>query len=135
MDGVALSGMVMVATRVTCSTSFRLLRCIIFSGRMSAAGSDSATELRKCHGGTCFDCGRRQGVARPSTVGHITPATGAPQRPDATADRGGACTGPSCRHFGDDAEDSATQNSGLFATGIAKNCWLFSAQASSSIGR
>jgi hypothetical protein len=24
------------------------------------------------HGGTCFDCGRRQGVARPSTVGHIT---------------------------------------------------------------
>jgi ABC transporter substrate binding protein len=27
------------------------------------------------------------------------------------------------------------QNSGLFATGIAKNCWLFSAQASSSIGR
>jgi Transposase domain (DUF772) len=27
-------------------------------------------------------------------VGRITPATGAPQRPDATADGGGACTGP-----------------------------------------
>src|SRR5260370_5788245 len=27
----------------------------------------------------------RGGVARPSTVGHITPATGAPQRPAATA--------------------------------------------------
>jgi hypothetical protein len=33
------------------------------------------------------------------------------------------------------ADDSATQKSGLFATGITKNCWLFSAQASSSIGR
>jgi hypothetical protein len=30
----------------------------------------------------------RRGVARPSTVGDITPATGAPQRPDATADGG-----------------------------------------------
>jgi len=28
-----------------------------------------------------------------------------------------------------------TQKSGLFATGIAKNCWLFSAQICSSIGR
>jgi hypothetical protein len=35
-----------------------------------------------------------EAVARPSTVGHITAATGAPQRPDATADGGGACTGP-----------------------------------------
>jgi len=50
-----------------------------------------AIKLRGRHGGTCFDCGRRQGVAR---VGHMTPATGAPQRPDATADEGGACTGP-----------------------------------------
>jgi hypothetical protein len=57
-------------------------------------GSDSATELRGRHGRTCFDCGRQRGVARPSTVGHIAPATGAPQRPDATADGGGACTGP-----------------------------------------
>jgi hypothetical protein len=38
------------------------------------------------------DCGRRRNVARPSTVGHITAATGAPQRPDATADGSGACT-------------------------------------------
>jgi hypothetical protein len=30
----------------------------------------------------------------PSRVGHITATTGAPQRPDATAARGGACTGP-----------------------------------------
>jgi hypothetical protein len=36
----------------------------------------------------------REALARPSTVGHIIPATGAPQRPDATADGGGACTGP-----------------------------------------
>jgi hypothetical protein len=27
------------------------------------------------------------------TIGHITPATGTPQRPDAAADGGGACTG------------------------------------------
>ena len=33
-------------------------------------------------------------MARSSTVGHITPAAVAPQRPDATADGGGACTGP-----------------------------------------
>jgi hypothetical protein len=57
--------------------------------------TDSATEPHGRHGGTCFDCGRRQGVARPSTVGHITPVTGAPQRPDAAADGGGARTGPS----------------------------------------
>jgi hypothetical protein len=40
-----------------------------------------------------FIAGRR-GMARPSTVGHITTATGAPQRPDAAAHGGGACTGP-----------------------------------------
>jgi Tripartite tricarboxylate transporter family receptor len=41
-------------------------------------GSDSATELRGRHGGTCFDCGRRQDVGRA--------LDGAPQRPDAAAD-------------------------------------------------
>jgi len=35
-------------------------------------GSIGAIKLRDRHGGTCFDCGRRRGVARPSTVGHIT---------------------------------------------------------------
>jgi 3-oxoacyl-[acyl-carrier protein] reductase len=30
----------------------------------------------------------------PSTVVHITATAGAPQRPDATADGGGVCTGP-----------------------------------------
>jgi hypothetical protein len=58
------------------------------------SGSIGAIKLRDRHSETCFDCGRRQGVARPPTVGHIIPATGAPQRPDATADEGGACTGP-----------------------------------------
>jgi hypothetical protein len=71
-------------------TTLRLLRRTIGVG----SGSDSATELRGRHGGTCFDCGRWRGVTRPSMVGHITPATGAPQRPDATADGDGACTGP-----------------------------------------
>jgi hypothetical protein len=47
----------------------------------------SATELRGRHGGTSFYCRRWQGA---STVGHITATTGAPQRPDAAADGGGA---------------------------------------------
>jgi hypothetical protein len=47
------------------------------------SGSIGAIKLRGRHGGTCLDCGRSRGVARPSTVGHITPATGVPQRPDA----------------------------------------------------
>jgi hypothetical protein len=41
-------------------------------------GSDRATGPCGRHGRTCFDCGRRRGVARPSTVGHIIPATGVP---------------------------------------------------------
>jgi hypothetical protein len=31
-------------------------------------GSIPAADLRGHHGGTCFDCGRRQGVGRRSTV-------------------------------------------------------------------
>jgi hypothetical protein len=54
----------------------------------SEMGSVRDTSRRDRHGRTYFDCGRRRGVARPSTVGDITPATGAPQRPDATADGG-----------------------------------------------
>ncbi len=45
------------------STSFRLLRCILAH---VAVGSVGAIKLRDRHGGTCFDCGRRRGVARPS---------------------------------------------------------------------
>ncbi len=60
---------------------------------MSAWGPIGAMQLRGHHGGTCFDCGRRRGVARPSMVGHTLPPTGAPPRPDAAADGSGACTG------------------------------------------
>ena len=35
-----------------------------------------------------------EALARPTTVGHITLATGAPERLDAATDGGGACTGP-----------------------------------------
>jgi hypothetical protein len=45
------------------------------------SGSDSATELRGRHGGTCFDCGRRQGVPRPSMVSHITRRQVLPDEP------------------------------------------------------
>src|SRR6202043_4112482 len=46
--------------------------------------TNSAAELRDRRGGTCFDCGRGW-ASRPSTVGRVTPATGSPQKPAATA--------------------------------------------------
>jgi hypothetical protein len=61
---------------------------------MSAADQNEPSKHVRCHGSFRRKRPRRLPPLRCVTVGHITPATGAPQRPDATADGGGACTGP-----------------------------------------
>jgi hypothetical protein len=63
-----------------CASTRRATRVGLNCRDRRRIGAHGPAELRGRHGGTCFDCGRRQGVARPSMVGHITLATGAPQR-------------------------------------------------------
>jgi hypothetical protein len=64
------------------------------SPRFAANGSDCAIELRGRHGGTYFDCGRGRSLAAIDSSASPLLATGAPRKPAAAADGGGACTRP-----------------------------------------